>query len=236
MPELSRAQICRSDPLCPIVRWICVPQGRSLGDWSTHNFGRPRRACRLAPPSRASTSGVPVHAAWMPSQLACHTSHPGGAVHSRVSPLPPLSARHQVKQGTTTSSSSTSSSSASSSSASSSTDRTRRADALGVSPRVAAPRRCRYSNPRKPTAANQAEADAGGVAAHPLPDAMAARLGPSAITTPRAHRGGQQRGQQQCVQSQASALFRPPQHASAADRECYASEEVHAPHGLRPGN
>ena len=167
----------------------------------------------------------------MPSQLACHTSHPGGAVHSRVSPLPPLSARHQVKQGTTTSSSS-----ASSSSASSSTDWTRRADALGVSPRVAAPRRCRYSNPRKPTAANQAEADAGGVAAHPPPDAMAARLGLSATTTPKAHRDGQQRGQQQGVQSQASALFRPPQHASAADRECYASEEVHAPHGLRPGN
>ena len=195
-------------------------------------------AARLppGPPSRASTSGVPVHTALMPSQPACHTSKPGGAVHSRVSPLPPLSARHQVKQGTTTSSSSASSSSASSSSASSSADRTRRADALGVSPRVAAPRRCRYSNPRKPTTANQAEADAGGVTAHPLPDAMAVRLGLSATATPKAHRDGQQRGQQQCVQSQASALFRPPQRASAADRECYASEEVHAPHGLRPGN
>ena len=169
----------------------------------------------------------------MPSQPVCHISHSGGAVHSRVSPLPPLSARHQVKQGTTTSSSS-----ASTSSASSSTDRTRRADALGASPRFASPRRCRYSNPRKPTAANLAEAEqAGGVAAYPLPDAMAARLGLSATTTPKAHRDGQQRGQQQGVQSQASALLRPPpQRASAADRECYASEEVHTPHGLRPGN
>ena len=66
---------------------------------------------------------------------------------------------------------------------------------------------------------------------------MAARLGLSATTTPKAHRDGQQRGQQQGVQSQASALLRPPpQRASAADRECYASEEVHTPHGLRPGN
>lgn len=68
---------------------------------------------------------------------------------------------------------------------------------------------------------------------------MAARLGLPATTTSKAHRDGQQRGQQQGVQSQASALFRPPpiaSAASAADRECYASEEVHTPHGLRPGN
>ena len=166
----------------------------------------------------------------MPSQPACHTSRPGGAVHSRVSPLPPLSARHQKVA-------------APAPSASSSPDWSRQTAALIVGPRVAAPRRCRYSNPRKPTAANLAElsvhggfpkVEAGGVAAYPLSDAMVAPLGLPATIPSKAHRDGQRHGQQQGVQSQATALFRPPQRASAADRECYASAEVQ--HGLESGN
>ena len=176
------------------------------------------------------SNSVPVYVAWMPSQPACHTSCPRDAVHSRVSPLPPLSARHRTVAARALS-------------ASSSPDWSRRAAALGVSPRVAAPRRCRYSNPRKPTAANLAElsvhggfpkVEAGGVAAYPLSDAMAAPLGLPATIPSKAHRDGQRHGQQQGVQSHATALFRPPQGASAADRECYASAEVQ--HGLESGN
>ena len=124
-------------------------------------------------------------------------------------------------------------------------DWSRRAAALGVSPRGATPRRSRYSNPRHPGAAKLAlvsvyggfsKAEAGDVAAYPPSNVVAARLGPPAIAAPPSNWDGQRgghagRGQRRGLLlghalHEATTLFRTPRRASAADRECYASAEV----------
>lgn len=121
--------------------------------------------------------------------------------------------------------------------ASTSPDWSRRASALGVSPRGAAPRRSRYSNPRHPGAAKLAslgvhgsfsKAEVGGEAAYPPSNAVAARLGQSTVASPPSNCwDGQRRGLRLGMQQgEATALFKTPRRASAADRECYASAEV----------
>ena len=71
------------------------------------------------------------------------------------------------------------------------------------------------------------EAEAGGLADYPLSETM--RHGLPTTSLSKARRDGQRRAQQgvQSQATQATALFRPPQRASTADRECYASAEVH---------
>ena len=159
----------------------------------------------------------------MLSQPACYTCRPSDAVSSSVN-LPPLSARHRTVA-------------APAPPALSSPDWSRRAAALGVSPR--APRRCRYSNPRKTTAANLAllsvrggsfEAEAEGLVAYPQSGAVTARLGPPSSaplsSKPHRHQRRSQRLSMSGMQSQSTVLSWREQSAFTADRERFASAEV----------